>query len=383
MNNKENVQRVDFNNTQNSIISKYKDSMIELDQPGKYLIPKMLLQDFLALGDHAIERPYHKRLRKMKKHFEKNLKTLTDVSAMVATCDMGGLFQGNPVEVSAYQESKVDAHTRALDWKQKLAKGEAVPEFVSCTVYYVDSFDEYCNIYYSFDSADSAEKTAEKIAGTFDVLGINVTSNVARSGNFATALNTAYPGDPDDAILNKVAYFKKEIELLDETKVFGSKVGCQPVYAACLQQGKIHSTPVKSLARITSFFTQLGQFKKPSSTTSDTGKFYGPDLLAYVYLMQDKHDNEGQEHKCKVNPAFLKKTSYLSLPPQLDFISYCFDIFMNKDPKKIIGGVKRPQFTKRWDAAEVTLLATHPISNIDVTDEDYSIIESVGEGIVE
>jgi len=370
-----NVREVDFNKT--SIMSQYADNMYEGNTPGKYIIPKLKTQDFLALDKHAIERPYHKRLRKMKKHFDKKLKTLTDVAIIVSTKDIGGDFNGTTITIKKGDEHKLDAHTRGLDWQQTLDQGKEVPEFLMCTVYEVDSWDEYTALYYSFDSSDSAEKPAEKIAGTYDILGIAVNTTPAVSGNYATALSTAYPGADTDSIIKKVSYFKEEIELLDETKVFGCKSGCQSVYAMALTQAKLNASPGKSLARLTAGLQDLSRYKKGSQTTNDLGKFYGPDLIAYVYLGQDEIENAPASWK--VEPAYLKKTSYATMPTQLNFLTYCMDIYMTKDPKKERGGVKRSSFENRWEASQVSLLQTHPISGVDVSDEDFVLLDSLTE----
>ena len=200
MSKENNVREVDFNKT--SIMSQYADKMYEGNEPGKYIIPKLKTQDFLTLDKHAIERPYRKRLRKMKKHFDKKLKTVTDVAIIVSTKDIGGDFNDTPISIKKGEVHKLDAHTRGLDWEQKLAQGIEVPEFLMCTVYEVDSWDEYTALYYSFDSSDSAEKPAEKIAGTYDILGIAVNTTPAVSGNYATALREAYPGDDNDSIID-------------------------------------------------------------------------------------------------------------------------------------------------------------------------------------
>jgi len=364
---------------QTSIISKYKDQMVELDQPGKFLIPKMETQDFIDLQDHRIQRPYKKRLRKMKEHFDKNLKTLTDVSMSVATQAFAGVFNDNTISLEKDEETKTDAHTRAENWKMLAAKGLPIPEFVSCTVYMISSFEEYCNIYYSFDSSASVEKPNEKIAGTYDALNISVNSSIAKSGTYATALNEAYPGDPNDDIISKVSYFKDEIQLLDEQGVFGCKSGCQAVYAVALAQAKLNSIPISDRSRLTTGLHDLSNYKSPGKTLNDIGKFYGMDLCAYVYLGQDKNENEGSLHHCKVDPTILKKTNFHAMVPQLDFVTYCFDIYMTKTPKAHAGGVKRPGFKHRWDNSQTALLVTHPIANITVTEEDYKLLEEVND----
>jgi hypothetical protein len=346
----------------NTILSDYQDQLVSTAIPGQYFIPSFKTKDLFKLKTNAIQREHEKRVKKMGKHFDKRLSTQFNFSAVVCTTTFTGKYQGEIVEVSPGVDM-LDGHTRRHYSKD----AEAYPEDVTCMVYEVDNWEDYKNFYYSFDASEAAEKTNEKIVGACRALNIKLTSSTALGGGFGSALNIAYPGDRNDDILTKVAYFKTELEELDAIglmKPTEKQMKAQCLMAAGLMALKIYGEPPETHARMIGGLQQLAKARKDAPFWSDPDNWFGMDAIAYQYLEQGDPDNWW------VEKGYLRSTKFMSIAPQMDFIWYFFEKYMSKLKVKKGKGVKPSFFVGKFDEYQEALINIQPPQGYESNQED-------------
>ena len=132
-----------------------------------------------------------------------------------------------------------------------------MPDFVRVDVYETETYDEYTNLYYSFDSSESVENTNEKCVSVFSNLKVTGNSNLIHSGRLVTAINLAWPKSPKDDLYDKVSYFADSIELLDSigllspvSKTFTRQSTYALGLAACKIWGHDNQRMIEGLKRI-------------------------------------------------------------------------------------------------------------------------------------
>lgn len=346
----------------NTILSDYHDQLIETAVPGEYFLPKFATKDLFKLKTNAIQREHEKRVKKMKKHFDKRLPTQFNFSAVVCTTSFTGKYQGEIVEVLPGIDM-VDGHTRRHYSKD----AEDYPEYVTLTLYLVDNWEDYKNIYYSFDASEAAEKTNEKIVGACRALNIKLTSSTALGGGFGSALDIAYPGDRKDDILTKVAYFKTELEELDAIglmKPTEGKMKAQTLMAAGLMALKIYGEPPETHARMVGGLHQLAKARTDAPFWVDPDNWFGMDAIAYQYLEQ------GDPDKWWVEKGYLRSTKFMSIAPQMDFIWYFFEKYMSKSRVAKGKGVKPSNFEGKFEEYQEALININPPQGYSSNEDD-------------
>lgn len=343
-----------------SILDSY--TLIETAVPGKFIIPNFKTKDLFKLRTNAIQRDHLKRVRKMKKHFDKRLPTQFDFSAVNITKPFTGKYQGENIEVTIGVDL-TDGHTR----REYARNVDDYPEYVTLTVYNVNNWQEYKEFYYSYDATEASEKTNEKIVGACRALNIKLSSSTALGGGFGSALDIAYPGDRKDDVLTKVAYFKKEIEELDAIglmKPTEGKMKAQALMAAGLMALKIYGEPADTHARMLGGLQQLAKARSDAPFWSDPDNWFGMDAIAYQYLEQ------GDPDKWWVEKGYLRSTKFMSIAPQMDFIWYFFEKYMSKSKVSKGKGVKPSNFARKYEEYQETLIAIQPPAGFNNTDEE-------------
>jgi hypothetical protein len=114
---------------------------------------------------------------------------------------------------------KLDGHTRAYAWEQKLTEG--IPTQLDVDVYHCLNEAQRLELYSHFDSPHAVEDSADMISGAFREHNINPTSTLFKTGKCSTAYKLAYaylngfksPNNLD--IYEVVGFMKSDIELLD------------------------------------------------------------------------------------------------------------------------------------------------------------------------
>jgi len=188
-------------------------------------------------------------------------------------------------------------------------------------VYDVNDSQQFLDIYYTYDSSDSQENTAQKIQGAISLLGLNVTSTKAKSGGFSTALDISY-GDKTVSAIGKVASFREEIELIDNVGIFDAdkELQFQTLFATCLIAAKHWGSPEKQKDRMISGLQFIAN-AKPDGGSLDGDKWDGLTAMCYEIF------NPGKKNW--IPEGMLKKTSFATQKPQMNFFLYCFGKYMS------------------------------------------------------
>jgi len=345
----------------NSILDQYE--LIETAIPGKYFISKFKSEDLEKLRTNAIQRDHIKRMRKMKKHFDKRLPSQFDFAVANVTTNIVGKYQGHPIEITPGADL-TDGHTR----REYANSVNDYPKYVSLTVYDVDNWESYKDLYYSYDATEAAERSNDKIVGACRALNIKLSSTTGLGGGFGSAIDIAYPGDRKDDILTKISYFKKEIEELDAIglmKPTEGKMKAQVLMAAGLMALKVYGEPPETHARLIGGLQQLSQANlKTPFWGSDPDSWYGMDAIAFQFLEQ------GDPKDWWVEPGYLRSTKFMSIEPQMDFIWYFIDKYMSKKKVSKTKGVKPSNFVGKFEEFTETLIAIQPPAGFESTDNE-------------
>ena len=282
--------------------------------------PRTLYMDKDLLPTIPINRNEERRIPKMRKILQNWMPTHDEIAIfrvikdIEVTVDEGetipvtaGLYLGNGNTRRAYYSKYPD---------------EAPTTDLVATIYDVNSESEFTKFYYSYDSTDSAESGAQKIQGAIRLLGMNVSSTVAKNGSFRSALDIAHP-NPKASVIEKVSYFKEEIQLLDRVGIFSTMDGglkFQAMYAMCLIASKYWSSPSDQHDRMVAGLQTLTA-SKPDEMNNSGDRWDGIHCIQVQYFTEMRN---------WVEKGFLRKTSFATVKPQMDFLLYCFELYMTK-----------------------------------------------------
>jgi hypothetical protein len=296
--------------------------------------PRTLFMDTEFLPTIPINRDERRRIPKMRKILQNWIpmhdeiaifRVLRDIEVTVEADETvnvsAGLYLGNGNTRRAYYNAYPD---------------EAPDTDLVATVYDVSTEKEFTKFYYSYDSTDSAESGAQKIQGAIRLLGMNVSSTVAKNGGFRSALDIAHP-NPKASVIEKVSFFKEEIQLLDRVGIFShmdKDLKFQANYAMCLMAAKYWSSPSDQYDRMVAGLQSLAGAKADELNLSGD-RWDGLTCIEVQYLTNMKN---------WIERGYLRKTSFSTVKPQLDFLLYCFELYMTKTKiNKSKGFNSRPQ----------------------------------------
>jgi len=298
--------------------------------------PRTLYMDKDLLPTIPINRDEKRRIPKMRKILQNWLPTHDEIAIFRVTKDIEVTVEEGekiPVAAGSYLGN---GNTRRECYSQY--PDEAPTTDLVATIYDVSSEIEFTKFYYSYDSTDSAESGAQKIQGAIRLLGMNVSSTVAKNGGFRTALDIAHP-NPKASVIEKVSYFKEEIQLLDRVGIFShmdKDLKFQAMYAMCLMAAKYWNSPTDQYDRMVAGLQNLASAKADEMNLAGD-RWDGLTCIQVLYF------TNGQM-KQWVEPGFLRKTSFATVKPQMDFLLYCFELYMLKQKiNKSKGFNSRPQ----------------------------------------
>lgn len=281
-----------------------------------------------------INRDEKRRIPKMRKILQNWIPTHDEISIFRVTEDIEvTIDDGEKIPVSAGLYLG-NGNTRREYYSQY--PDEAPDTDLVATIYNVSSEKEFTTFYYSYDSTDSAESGAQKIQGAIRLLGMNVSSTVAKNGGFRSALDIAHP-NPKASVIEKVSFFKEEIQLLDRVGIFShmdKDLKFQAMYAMCLMAAKYWNSPSDQYDRMVAGLQSLASAKADELNLSGD-RWDGLTCIEVQYLTSMKN---------WVERGYLRKTSFATVKPQLDFLLYCFELYMTKTKiNKSKGFNSRPQ----------------------------------------
>ena len=183
------------------------------------------INDILLLPEVPCQRDHLRRVKKMNEHFIKPVKSKHEFTIFNVT---------NGFNIKVYDEITfveegvylANGNTRA-ESKRQLDSGKNNigynPEHpVITTIVTINTPKQLLDEYYSIDTAAATEGSADIVRGSIKLLEMDISSKKGMSGMWGTALNAAYPGDNKDEHYKKMAYFKHEIVLLDESGMWNT-----------------------------------------------------------------------------------------------------------------------------------------------------------------
>lgn len=299
----------------------------ESDIEGCRVYTKVPFEFLRKIKKLPINRAVLERLRKQADNFEKDTfsKMVFRVFNITKRIVLDYDYEKVVIEPDRYIG---DGHTRIAS-AEAIEKGEIKKGFKpdkDCIVIEVDISDsnQLLEEYFSLDSSAATETSADKIRGALIALNVSLSSPIGRKGSFASALNFAYPGDVRDSALAKIAYFKKELELLDSCGVFepnDSEIGKQHFYCSCLIAAKYysgHSSEVQD--RLKKFFKEASTLEVRQLNTSDD---YWSGLTYLMY--QASHPNKN----CHIyDTEFHGATKGASWNPVVGWMLWCIDKYI-------------------------------------------------------
>jgi len=286
------------------------------------------IQDWIPVTDHSIQRDTDLRLKTMENEFKLGLAPLyTNFSGIEVTKRFKGSFHGAPITVEK-GFYKANGHTRSLFWEKN---PDYIPDHgIMVNIYEnVEDFATFEAIYNCYDNQKSVNNAANKIQGALRILGMRdkVTSNVVRKGAFGSALLLAYPGDPTDDVIEKVAYFRDEIIFLDQLGAFNANANqlrFQSLYTALLmftKQFLTKDTSSENYIKLFDAIRKISSIEKEDFISSDK-KWDGVTAMLYEIF------NECE--KGWIPEGMLRKTSWATVSPQVSFFLYCLiELWMN------------------------------------------------------
>lgn len=297
--------------------------------PRKYYMNKNLLPTI------PINRDERRRIKKMSKILKKWIPTHDEIAIFKVTKAFSYIFDdGRTIEIKpGYYLG--NGNTRREFYGEY--PDDAPTTNLIATVYEIDSQEKFDSHFDSYDSQDSVMNGAQYIQGAIRLLGMNVSSTLAKNGAFRSALDIAHP-DPKAKILDKVCFFKNEIELLDRVGIFShmdKQLKFQAMYAMCLIAAKYWSSPSDQYDRMVAGLQNLVSARSDELNMSGD-RWDGLTCIQVQYFFETT--------KSWVEQGYLRKTSFATVTPQLDFLLYCFELYMTKQKiDKQKGFNSRPQ----------------------------------------
>lgn len=299
-------------------------------------LPRNLFMNEDLLPTVEINRDEKRRVSKMRKILQNWIPPHDEIAIFKVTTDIEvTIDEGETVPVKKGFKLG-NGNTRRAYYRAY--PDEAPTTDLVATVYEINSEEDFKKYYYSYDSADSVESGAQKIQGAIRLLGMNVSSTVAKNGGFRSALDIAHP-NPKASIIEKVSFFKQEIELLDRVGIFShldKSLKFQALYAMALMAAKYWNTPADQYDRMVAGLQTLVNAKWDDINL-------GGDRWDGLTCIQVLYFSNGTM-KQWVEPGYLRKTSFATVKPQMDFLLYCFELYMTKTKiNKSKGFNSRPQ----------------------------------------
>ena len=316
-----------FNNPQTNIPQSLLGGLLPTAKKGVSINPNCLTSELLKLPHVEINREFKRRLKKMLKPFSKALMGQQIFVVFNVTKRLEFELPGEQTIIVEPGYSTADGNTRLESMRQG---NIPTPESVIVLVFDIESEEQYQSEYYAIDNSAATEVSTDKIRGAIAFLNLNVKSRIATNGQFSWALRNAFPHDEKVGILEKIAYFKNEIEFLDECGIFDpveKELKTQNFYSACLIMAKQYSVPPSSRASLRKVFESLARLDFDDLKMQNE-KWNGVTALIYQMCRPEKRQWFDPIHK--------SSTKFDATIPVISFFLYCMqnqmqDKLLNKE----------------------------------------------------
>ena len=315
--------------------------------PNVSINPNTNINDILTLPEIPCQREHKRRVKKMNQHFTKDVKSIHLFTLFDVVNDLEVELKGGEtvqVDEGLYVG---DGNTRCESMRQILNGQNTIgynpTHNVISKIVEIETAKQMLEEYYSHDSVDASEITPDKIRGASKMLGLRMSSKVGMNGAYASALKNAYPGDVKDSVADKMSYFKKEIQILEDTGIFyptTSDLRQQHFYGACLIAAKRYSEPAENKSKIEDIFRRISQQNVKTLKKHDE-KWNG--MTALIHQLENG-DSSGSTNKKWYDIEYHKTTKYASIAPVISFILYCLELEMTDRKLDNTSGFK----TSNW-----------------------------------
>ena len=265
-----------------------------------------------------INRDFKRRVAKQTPNFLKDLIGQKVFTVFNVTEELNFDFHGEQITVEPGRYI-ADGNTRLEAHRQGKIE---LPTNVVCLTIHIDDAEDYKQEYFAIDNSAATENSSDLIRGAIGFLDMNLDSTVGKGGNFASALKNAYPNDRTDSTIDKIAFFKSELELLDKCNIFNpseSDLKHQHFYGAMLMAAKLYATPPSSANKFQDVLKQLGRLESMDLNLSGN-KWNG--ITALMFQCSNPEKKEWIPIECQ------GKTNYASIEPSYDFYLYCIELAM-------------------------------------------------------
>lgn len=309
MTNTTTVTNVTNINVPNSLIGQLLPTAV----PGVYINPNCLTSELLKLKHIGINRDFRRRLKKMLIPFTKALKG-QQIFVIFRVTETLEFELGGETIVVRPGLYVADGNTRLESMRKNTIP---TPDSVISFVFDINEKDEYLEEYYAIDNSAATEVSADKIRGAISFLNLDVKSRIAVNGSFGWALKNSFPHDSKEGVLEKVAYFKNEIEFLDQCGIFDTvekTLKTQNFYMACLMMAKQYSKPPASRAALQSVLESLARLDF-DELMINKDKWNGVTALIYQVCRPEKRQ--------WYDPKHVGSTKFDATIPVVSFFIYC------------------------------------------------------------
>lgn len=324
----------------------YNSAPLALGKMRVAVAPTKLLMDSTEIPTIEINRFVENRLNKMKKIFSNPTNTQHIVSVICLDDDCNIETPTENIEVSAGMKL-ADGNTRRLHWS---ANPQDMPDKVIIIFIDVENGDEYKREYYSIDSSDAVENSGNKIQGAVRLLGMDLRSRKGRNGAFGEALNYAYPRDPKDEKLVKVAYYKNELETIDKLGLFDpasseiSHAGAALISAFLIAQ-KLYKEPIEQVAKLHQGMKKLSMLEIETYQTFNHRDCTKDENDGMVSIMQEA------AFRKQLGESF-GSTKRADMPRAISLYLYCIEKWMSGK------FMDKKRGFKKWDSTYAESMET-------------------------
>jgi len=275
-----------------------------------------------------INRNFKIRVKKMNKHFVKDVTSIHDYTLFNVQNDLDVEVGNEIIEVKPGLKL-ADGNTRAESYREGKASnfinGGYNPQHpVNTKIVDIYTQKQYLEEYYSIDSSSATETSPDILRGAIGFLEINMISAKAQAGTWGSALQQAYPGDPKDSPLWKVQYFHKELELLDQCGVFtpasnGLRKSNQHLICASLIASKLYSTPTSNKVKLIKTLQSLSRLDFTDLKVKGD-KWNGVTALIYQVCTSGSSQDKGW-----IPAEYVGSTKGKSWKPAMGFYLHCIE----------------------------------------------------------
>jgi len=208
------------------------------------------LKDILELKPIQINRDHLRRVKKMTKIFEMDLRcqkvfTIAHIPVEIEFVEYGIT---RTIEPGFYV---LDGNTRCEHHRKNPS---AAPPEVIAFIMTIKNKDELENEYNGYDAQEAVENKPQKIQGAIRVLGLSgKLHGKALNGGYGMALDKAYPHDNKDTLLKKVAFFGEEIVTMSKANIFeitDKYFKNAQFYSACLMFARKNSARMDDVYKL-------------------------------------------------------------------------------------------------------------------------------------